>query len=66
MRKQSIALVLLALVPLACSAETVESNSPPNFIIMIGVEGAEATLQDRAARIGRSELPIDLAAVPQL
>jgi NAD(P)-dependent dehydrogenase (short-subunit alcohol dehydrogenase family) len=36
------------------------------FIIMIGVEGAEATLQDRAARIGRGELPIDLAAVPQL
>jgi NAD(P)-dependent dehydrogenase (short-subunit alcohol dehydrogenase family) len=36
------------------------------FIIMIGIEGAEATLQDRASRIGRTELPIDLAAVPQL
>jgi NAD(P)-dependent dehydrogenase (short-subunit alcohol dehydrogenase family) len=36
------------------------------FVIMIGIEGAEATLLDRAARIGRTELPIDLAAVPQL
>ena len=36
------------------------------FIIMIGLEGAEATLQDRAARIGRAELPINLAEVPQL
>jgi NAD(P)-dependent dehydrogenase (short-subunit alcohol dehydrogenase family) len=36
------------------------------FVIMIGLEEAEATLQDRAGRIGRSELPIDLAAVPQL
>ena len=36
------------------------------FVIMIGIEGAEATLQDRAARIGRTELPIDLAAIPQL
>jgi NAD(P)-dependent dehydrogenase (short-subunit alcohol dehydrogenase family) len=36
------------------------------FVIMIGVEGAEATLQDRAARIGRTELPIDLAEIPQL
>ncbi|MEH6569156.1 MAG: SDR family NAD(P)-dependent oxidoreductase [Halioglobus sp.] len=36
------------------------------FVIMIGIEGAEATLHDRAARIGRTELPIDLAAVPQL
>ncbi|MFT6052263.1 MAG: NAD(P)-dependent dehydrogenase (short-subunit alcohol dehydrogenase family) [Halioglobus sp.] len=36
------------------------------FVIMIGLEGAEATLQDRASRIGRSELPIDLASVPQL
>jgi hypothetical protein len=36
------------------------------FIIMIGIEGAEATLQDRAARIGRAELPINLAEVPQL
>jgi hypothetical protein len=36
------------------------------FVIMIGLEGAEATLQDRAGRIGRAELPIDLASVPQL
>ncbi|QFU76356.1 SDR family NAD(P)-dependent oxidoreductase [Halioglobus maricola] len=36
------------------------------FVIMIGVEEAEITLQERAARIGRSELPIDLAEIPQL
>mgnify|MGYP003625782040 CR=1 FL=1 len=36
------------------------------FVIMIGVEDAEATLHDRAARIGSGELPIDLAEVPQL
>jgi NAD(P)-dependent dehydrogenase (short-subunit alcohol dehydrogenase family) len=36
------------------------------FVIMIGIEDAEATLQNRAARIGRSELPIDLAEIPQL
>ena len=36
------------------------------FIIMIGVEEAENTLQQRAGRIGRTELPIDLAEVPQL
>ncbi len=36
------------------------------YIIMIGVEDAEATLQQRAARIGRSELPIDQAEIPQL
>lgn len=36
------------------------------FIIMIGLESAEATLLDRAARIGRAELPINLAEVPQL
>jgi NAD(P)-dependent dehydrogenase (short-subunit alcohol dehydrogenase family) len=36
------------------------------FVIMIGIEEAEATLQDRAGRIGRAELPIDLASVPQL
>ena len=36
------------------------------FVIMIGVEDAQATLQDRAARIGRAELPIDLAEIPQL
>ncbi len=36
------------------------------FVIMIGLEDAAATLKDRAARIGRGELPIDLAAIPQL
>lgn len=36
------------------------------FIIMIGLASAEATLLDRAARIGRAELPINLAEVPQL
>ncbi len=36
------------------------------FVIMIGVEHAEATLLDRAARIGRSELPIDQAEIPKL
>jgi hypothetical protein len=33
---------------------------------MIGIEDAEATLSDRAQRIGRGELPIDAAAIPQL
>ena len=36
------------------------------FVIMIGVEDAEATLQQRAQRIGRAELPIDQAEIPQL
>jgi NAD(P)-dependent dehydrogenase (short-subunit alcohol dehydrogenase family) len=36
------------------------------LVIMIGIEEAEVTLQDRAGRIGRGELPIDLASVPQL
>jgi hypothetical protein len=33
---------------------------------MIGLDNAEATLLDRAARIGRAELPINLDEVPQL
>jgi len=37
-----------------------------NFILMIGVEDAEATLTDRAQRYGRAELPIDLAHIPQM
>jgi len=37
-----------------------------NFVIMIRVEEAEATLHERATRIGRSELPIDQAEIPQL
>ena len=36
------------------------------FVIMIRVEDAEVTLHERAARIGRSELPIDQAEIPQL
>jgi NAD(P)-dependent dehydrogenase (short-subunit alcohol dehydrogenase family) len=36
------------------------------FVIMIGVEDAQETLENRAARIGRNELPIDLAQIPQL
>jgi NAD(P)-dependent dehydrogenase (short-subunit alcohol dehydrogenase family) len=36
------------------------------FVIMIRVEEAEATLLERAARIGRSELPIDQADIPKL
>jgi NAD(P)-dependent dehydrogenase (short-subunit alcohol dehydrogenase family) len=36
------------------------------FVIMIRVEDAAATLQDRAARIGQAALPIDLAEIPQL
>jgi NAD(P)-dependent dehydrogenase (short-subunit alcohol dehydrogenase family) len=36
------------------------------FVIMIGIEEAEATLQDRASRIGRGELPFDLASIPQM
>ena len=36
------------------------------FILMIGVEGAQATLTERAERIGRSALPIDPASIPQL
>ena len=36
------------------------------FILMIRVEEAEATLTDRAQRIGRGELPIDLATIPAL
>jgi NAD(P)-dependent dehydrogenase (short-subunit alcohol dehydrogenase family) len=36
------------------------------FILMIGLDEAEATLTDRAQRIGRGELPIDLASIPAL
>ena len=36
------------------------------FVVMIRVEDAEVTLHERAARIGRSELPIDQAEIPQL
>jgi len=36
------------------------------FVIMIREEEAEATLRQRAERIGRAALPIDLAEIPQL
>ena len=36
------------------------------FVIMIGLEHAAATLQDRASRIGGGDLPIDPAEIPQL
>ena len=36
------------------------------FILMIGVEDAEAQLTDRAQRYGRAELPLDLAHLPQM
>ena len=36
------------------------------FVIMIGLEDAAATLHDRADRISRAELPINLAEIPQL
>jgi len=36
------------------------------FILMIGVQDAEAQLTNRAQRYGRAELPIDLQEIPQL
>ncbi|MEM1111174.1 MAG: SDR family NAD(P)-dependent oxidoreductase [Pseudomonadota bacterium] len=36
------------------------------FVIMIRVEEAQATLEERASRIGRADLPIDQAEIPQL
>ena len=36
------------------------------FVIMFGHQETEATLKDRAARIGRGELPIDLASLPKM
>ncbi|MFT5481935.1 MAG: NAD(P)-dependent dehydrogenase (short-subunit alcohol dehydrogenase family) [Halieaceae bacterium] len=34
------------------------------FVIMIGIDDSAAILADRAERIGRCELPIDLATIP--
>ena len=48
------------------AAFALEGIREQRFIIMIGVEEAEATLTDRAQRYGRAELPIDLATIPQL
>jgi NAD(P)-dependent dehydrogenase (short-subunit alcohol dehydrogenase family) len=36
------------------------------FILMMGVEDAQAQLTDRAQRYGRAELPLDLATLPQI
>ena len=36
------------------------------FVIMIDVQNAENTLRERAVRIGKASLPIDLAEIPQL
>ena len=44
----------------------VDGVKDKRFIIMIGVESAEAQLTDRAQRYGRAELPIDLASIPQM
>lgn len=44
----------------------VEGVKDQRFIIMIGVEDAEAQLTDRAQRYGRAELPIDLDSIPQM
>ena len=35
-----------------------------DFVIMIGLENSEATLLDRAQRIGRTERPIDFEPIP--
>jgi NAD(P)-dependent dehydrogenase (short-subunit alcohol dehydrogenase family) len=45
---------------------TLDGIRDKRFIIMIGIEEAEATLTDRAQRYGRGELPIDPASIPQL
>ena len=36
------------------------------FILMIGVEGAQAQLTERAERYGRTELPIDPTPIPEI
>ena len=36
------------------------------FVIMYGHAETQATLSDRAARIGRGELPFDLQALPMM
>jgi NAD(P)-dependent dehydrogenase (short-subunit alcohol dehydrogenase family) len=45
---------------------TLDGVREKRFVIMIGIEQAHATLTDRANRIGRGELPIDQASIPQL
>jgi hypothetical protein len=46
--------------------KTLEGIGDGHFILMIGLQGAEATLSERAQRIGRGALPIDPASIPQL
>ena len=46
--------------------ETLAGIREGRFILMIGLEGAQATLNERAERIGRGALPIDPARIPQL
>jgi NAD(P)-dependent dehydrogenase (short-subunit alcohol dehydrogenase family) len=36
------------------------------FVIMYGHQETQATLEDRAARIGRAELPFDIASLPMM
>ena len=48
------------------AAFALEGIKAGRFILMIGVEDAEAQLTERARRYGRAELPIDLAHIPQL
>jgi len=43
-----------------------EGVKAQRFVIMIGLDGAKATLDTRAARIGEGILPIDEAEIPQL
>ena len=45
---------------------TLEGIKNQDFIIMINVEEAVATLNERARRYGNAELPIDQATIPQL
>ncbi len=45
---------------------TLDGIREQRFVIMIGVEEAEKTLADRAARIGRATLPIDPASIPNI
>jgi NAD(P)-dependent dehydrogenase (short-subunit alcohol dehydrogenase family) len=45
---------------------TLDGVREKRFVIMIGLEGARATLEDRADRIGRGVLPINHASIPKL
>ncbi len=48
------------------AAFTLDGIREERFIIMIGVEEAEATLTERAQRYGRAALPIDPTGIPQI